>query len=670
MKIMTKLNLLSAAIVVVMTASVLGVGTLIVNDILYRYSDQVLRLELANAGKEIFQQLNRSGVRAAADAAAGLQRQLRRKDGLRTANLFIIEAPDYRIVYHPDLPSGHRLAFDFVEQMFRREAGTVDYNYRDTQRHAVFVTVRPVNWLLSLSLDKEEMLEKRGDFLREIGIVTLVILCLNALGVSLFGRRLTRRLGAALDCVKHIEQGDLSARISAVPVHDEIGRLQEGINAMSERIAQRTAEQQAAESALRAREARIRRLFESNIIGVFFWDMRGDITDANDAFLDIVGYERGELQAGVLRWTDLTPPEYRAGDMRHAEEVRRSGTCAPYEKEYWRKDGSRVPILLGAARFEDEEAMETGVAFVLDLSERKRAEEALRKARDELEMRVQERTADLKRANQQLELEVRERRQAEEVLAQRSQALARSNAELEQLAYVASHDLQEPLRMVASYVQLLESRYHDRLDADGRDFIEFAVDGAKRMQALIDALLSYSRLGTRAEPLQPTDCGVVVARVLRLLRLAIEESGAQVSCDPLPVVMADASQLAQLFQNLIANAIKFRGERPPRVRIQAEAEDGFWRFAVQDNGIGIDPAYAERIFEMFQRLHARREYPGTGMGLAICKKIVERHGGRIWVESTPGVGSVFRFTLPASRDGNRSEAEAGVAAAQLHGDPV
>lgn len=248
--------------------------------------------------------------------------------------------------------------------------------------------------------------------------------------------------------------------------------------------------------------------------------------------------------------------------------------------------------------------------------------------------------------NRQLQQEIAVREKAEVIVALRSQELARSNAELEQMAYVASHDLQEPLRMVTSYLQLLEQRYGGQLDADAHDFIEFAVDGAKRMQALIDDLLSYSRVGTKAKPLQPTDCEAVMKTALQSLRMAIEESGAQIQCAGLPRVLGDAAQLAQLFQNLIANAIKFRGEAVPRIDIRTEREDGFWRFEVRDNGIGIAPDYFERIFVMFQRLHNRSKYPGTGIGLAICKKIVERHGGRIWVDSAPGQGAVFKFTLP------------------------
>jgi len=242
--------------------------------------------------------------------------------------------------------------------------------------------------------------------------------------------------------------------------------------------------------------------------------------------------------------------------------------------------------------------------------------------------------------------DVSDRVRGEEALAARSEELERSNRELEQFAYVASHDLQEPLRMVASYTQLLARRYRDRLDADAEEFIGFAVDGVTRMQALINDLLAYSRVGTRGGAFAPVDTEAVLARVLASLGPAMEDAGAEVTHDPLPTVVGDAGQLGQLLQNLVANAIKFRGEAPPRVHVSAERGEGEWVFTVRDNGIGIDPAYADRIFVIFQRLHTRSEYPGTGIGLAICKKIVERHGGRIGFEPAPGGGTVFRFTIP------------------------
>ena len=225
-------------------------------------------------------------------------------------------------------------------------------------------------------------------------------------------------------------------------------------------------------------------------------------------------------------------------------------------------------------------------------------------------------------------------------------ALERSNAEFEQLAYVASHDMQEPLRMIASYLQLLAKRYQGRLDADADEFIGYAVDGAKRMQALINDLLALSRLGTKARPFAPTDCNLVVRTALAELMVAIEESGAQISIGELPTVMGDETQLLQLFRNLVSNAIKFHGEAPPVVQLTAEQVDAWWKFSVRDNGIGIASEYFERIFILFQRLHGRSQYPGTGIGLAICKKIVERHGGHFELQSEPGRGSTFSFTLP------------------------
>ena len=208
--------------------------------------------------------------------------------------------------------------------------------------------------------------------------------------------------------------------------------------------------------------------------------------------------------------------------------------------------------------------------------------------------------------------------------------------------------------MVASYLQLVAQRYQGQLDAEADEFIGYAVDGAKRMQALINDLLAYSRVGTKARPFASTDCAALVDTAISDLRVAIEESGAQVIQGSLPVVMADAMQFAQLFRNLLGNAIKFRGAEPPLVRIEAERTEDGWCFAVRDNGIGIAPEYFDRIFVLFQRLHSRRDYPGTGIGLALCKKIVERHGGRIWVESAPAAGSVFRFTIPHRGEEARS----------------
>ncbi|MBX9635870.1 MAG: PAS domain S-box protein [Magnetospirillum sp.] len=232
-------------------------------------------------------------------------------------------------------------------------------------------------------------------------------------------------------------------------------------------------------------------------------------------------------------------------------------------------------------------------------------------------------------------------------------SLKRSNADLQQFAYVASHDLQEPLRQVSSYVQLLQRRYHDRLDADANDYITFAAKGAQRMSALINDLLDYSRATSRQQEFETVDCQGLVARIEDVLSRALAEVQGRIVVEtPLPSILADASQMTSLFQNLIGNALKYRAQnRPPVIRVAARAVPEGWEFAIADNGIGIDSAYFDKLFIMFQRLHTREEYDGTGIGLAICKKIVERHGGRIWLDSTPGLGSTFYFVLPGGSGG-------------------
>ena len=238
---------------------------------------------------------------------------------------------------------------------------------------------------------------------------------------------------------------------------------------------------------------------------------------------------------------------------------------------------------------------------------------------------------------------------AREALDAQRHELQRSNAELEQFAYVASHDLQEPLRKVASFCQLIEKRYADRLDDRGRQYIDYAVDGAKRMQALINDLLTFSRVGRTTERFRPVDLGEVADTALRSLAQVIEDTGAAVTVGPLPTINGDPTLLAAVLQNLIGNAIKFRGDEPPRIEVGSERQGDMWVVRVTDNGIGIPDEYAERIFVIFQRLHAREEYEGTGIGLSLCRKIVEFHGGRIGVDKGRASGTAVSFTLPAAQ---------------------
>jgi PAS domain S-box-containing protein len=245
--------------------------------------------------------------------------------------------------------------------------------------------------------------------------------------------------------------------------------------------------------------------------------------------------------------------------------------------------------------------------------------------------------------------DVTTRKQTEDALRRSAADLARSNAELEQFAYVASHDLQEPLRAVTGCVQLLQKRYQNQLDAQADELITHIVDGSNRMQTLIQDLLTYARVSTHGGEPELIESEPVLKKALSNLETVIRESGGVVTHVPLPRVATDPTQLLQVFQNLIGNAIKYHGDRPPEVHIDAEHRDGEWLFTVRDNGIGIEPQYFERIFGIFQRLHTRKVYPGTGIGLALCKKIIERHGGHIWVASQPGEGSAFYFTIPDGR---------------------
>ncbi|MGC8779988.1 MAG: PAS domain S-box protein [Anaerolineae bacterium] len=360
-------------------------------------------------------------------------------------------------------------------------------------------------------------------------------------------------------------------------------------------------------SALRESEARYRLLADISPVGIFMTDPTGHGLYLNERGAQIIGQPLE--QAMTAHWLSFVHEEERERVVRLWAEAMARPAPLDFEVRLQRPDGSTVWAQVSAAPYRTEKGELYYIGVLQDITERKRIEAELRSTMDDL---------------------------------------ARSNADLQQFAYVASHDLQEPLRMVASYVQLLAMRYQGRLDADADEFIGYAIEGAKRMQQLILDLLEYSRVDTRGQPLDLVDANEVCRLTVENLKMAIEEAHGQVTWDPLPVVKADATQLGMVFQNLIGNALKFHSEEPPRVHISAERRDSEWLFSVRDNGIGIDPAFFDRIFVIFQRLHTRKEYPGTGIGLAICKKIVERHGGRIWVESAPGQGATFYFTLPAA----------------------
>jgi len=386
-------------------------------------------------------------------------------------------------------------------------------------------------------------------------------------------------------------------------VDERTSALQEAIQSLQKEISDR----RRIEEALRQSEERYRTILEDIEEGYLETDLAGHFTFVNDVVCKRLGYSREELMGMNNR--QLTDEETAKKVFQALSEVYRTGEPSRgCEWEIIKKDGTKCIYEFSASLIRNSEGRPIGFRGVSrDVTERKRAEEALK---------------------------------------QKTEALAHSNQELEQFAYVASHDLQEPLRMVTSYIQLLARRYQNRLDSDAEEFINFAVDGATRMHILINDLLAYSRVGTRSKPFEPTNCETILQQSLDNLKMTMEESGAVVTHDSLPTVMADDLQLGQLFQNLIGNAIKFHGEEPPRVHVSVRPDGNQWAFSVRDNGIGIAPESAERIFLIFQRLHGKEKYPGTGIGLAVCKKIVECHGGRIWVESELGKGATFYFTLP------------------------
>ncbi|MGX2039278.1 sensor histidine kinase [Methylocaldum sp. MU1018] len=369
-----------------------------------------------------------------------------------------------------------------------------------------------------------------------------------------------------------------------------------------------------AEEVLRQSEARLNLALSAARAGTWDWDILRDKVMWSDGSYLLLGLRPGECEASAKNWLDRVHPDDRA-DVKEAVDsvikrfmAQRKQDAFNLEYRVLHADGSvrwvndRGQILYG--RYGRPVRM---IGIMLDVTERKTAEEQL---------------------------------------AAQAQELARSNAELQEFAYVASHDLQEPLRAVAGCVEIIRRRYQGKLDARADQVITHTVEGAARMQNLINDLLAYSRIGSRDHPFEPTDCREILNAALANLAVPIGESGATVTHDDLPTILADSGQLLQLFQNLISNAVKFRGDRPPSIHIGAKKQNGEWVFSARDNGIGIDPLYFERIFRIFQRLHARNDYPGTGIGLAICKRVVERHGGRIWVESELGRGATFFFTFP------------------------
>ena len=542
------------------------------------------------------------------------------------------------------------------------------------------------------------------------------------------GGREFRELAQAFDTMaasleKQSGERDAAEQELERRVEERTGELEETNGKLQKEVAERSR----IEAELRVLNERLDLALKGTNDGIWDWDIKAGRIYFSPRWKEMLGYSEAEVGDTFKEWETRLHPEDRERAFAAIQEYF-SGRRAAFELEHRlrHKDGAYRWILSRGVAVWDETGKPVRMAGShVDLTERRRAEQALRESESKLRafvtnvpailfsidrggvitmaeglgmealkfveggivghsvaelygempglmesvkralggesvvstMRLQQRSFEVAYSPIHapdgavtgvigVAHDITDRVRAKEELERTADELRRSNEELEQFAYIASHDLQEPLRMVASYTQLLERRYGEHLDDTAREFIGYAVDGAKRMQLFISGLLSYSRVGTERRVTEAVELRKVFDTAIANLRIAIAESGATVETGEMPVVRGDRRQLIQLFQNLIGNALKFRkpGE-PPRVEVGAEREGDFWRVTVRDNGIGLDPRYSDRVFTIFQRLHTRDEYEGTGLGLAICKKIVERHGGRIWVESKEGEGAAFSFTL-------------------------
>ena len=527
---------------------------------------------------------------------------------------------------------------------------------------------------------------------------------------------------------------------SAAPIRDEDGEVKGAVLVFRD-ISQR----RAAERELRRTADRMRAVLDANPVAVIIGDVHGAVYEANDAFLSMTGYTRDDLVNGAVSWKEITPPEHLALDARAIAEARQNGTCTPFEKEYVRRDGSRVPVYVGFALLGD--AREEAVAFILDLTQRKRQEE---ERTQQFRRLVESNVVGIVVANEQKVIEANDsylrmvgysrrdliegrvdwvkataakyadrnvaalrefrehgscapfekeyarsdgtrvpvliggavlsrqpeltwicfvvdltaQKQLERNLRVANQRLSEANEELRSFAYIAAHDLKSPLRTISVTTSLLTGRLQGHVDSETQQMTAQVQSSAAQMSALISDLLDYSTVASETKAAtEPVDCAAILAFTMMNLQSQIRAAGATVTSDPLPKVEA-GNQLVRVFQNVIENALKYRSERPPEIHVSSERAGDEWVISVRDNGIGFEMQYAEKIFGVFKRLHGAGKYEGTGIGLAICRKTIERYGGRMWAESEPGAGSTFYFTLPAVAGARTAESNGQAANAQ------
>lgn len=525
--------------------------------------------------------------------------------GIKDGNdiIFINELKrDKRAAFVRKVTMGGKLGGPIQKGVDGKTGSGLDIDYYGKRVAAAWTYIPSLQWGVVSKKDMMEVIQPVLGLGLIYMIIGLLMLFLSVLSSVRISEEITRPVIAIAQAAKKVASGNLDERVS-VRTKDEIEDLALDFNAMAARLAGNIGR-------LEESEERFRSAFEQAAVGMVFRTPGGQFSKVNSRFCSMTGYTEDELIK--LNFRDITYPDDVQDDVEFMEKLL-SGEMDSYshEKRYVRKSGEVFWIKLFTTMIRNpDRTPKYFMAVIEDISSRKKAGEELIAAMEELK---------------------------------------RSNSDLEQFAYISSHDLQEPLRSIAGYLQLFDRKYRGKFDNDADSYINSTIAAAERMKDIINDVLQYSRISKKNEPFGAVDVNEAVAQACLNTRDAVDSSGAKVVYSGLPCVHGDFGQIARLFQNFISNSVKFKGKEPPRIEITARENSKDFIFKVKDNGIGIDPQYEDKVFAIFQRLHSRREYPGTGIGLAVCKKIVERHGGRIWLESELDKGTEFYFTIPKRR---------------------